>query len=445
MNIQCISPLYIDPGTGSMLFSVLLGLSATLYFVGKAALIKLKFLTGGKKNNIQVSSPNASIVLFCEGAQYINVFLPVLEACEKQKLPVMYYTGAEHDPALQTPYTYVKSEYIGQGNTAIARLNFLQADICLMTTPGLDVYQLKRSKGVKHYAHILHAPSDATMYRLFGLDYFDSVLLSGDYQKKDIRLLEADRNLKEKELVTVGCPYLDVLQQKFEALKNKEAVEREPQNAKQHTLQSEAPNCTVLVSPSWGKSALLSRYGEKLLDPLIKTGFHIVVRPHPQSKKSEPALLEALEKRYKETKNLEWNYESDNINALSRADIMISDFSGIIFDYVFLTGKTFLYVNEDIDIRPYDAGDLAEMEPPVEAWQFSVLPSIGKKLSETDFENIGAVISGCIKNADYQTGQQKAKETAWMYCGQSGERIAEFLVNKQRELNNGTKPSSERN
>ena len=63
MNIQCISPLYIDPGTGSMLFSVLLGLSATLYFVGKAAFIKLKFFIGGKKNNIQVSSPNASIVI----------------------------------------------------------------------------------------------------------------------------------------------------------------------------------------------------------------------------------------------------------------------------------------------------------------------------------------------------------------------------------------------
>ena len=419
-------PLYIDPGTGSMLFSVLLGALTALYFVGRALIIKLKFIMTGKKASFQ--KQNAGIVLFCEGPQYINVFLPVLEAFEKRKINVIYYTSVEDDPSFKAPYTYVKSEYIGQGNTAIARLNFLQADICLMTTPGLDVYQLKRSKGVKHYAHILHAPSDATMYRLFGLDYFDSVLLSGDYQKKDIRLLEADRNLKEKELVTVGCPYLDVLEKKLAAFQERD---KSAQPAKEFT---------VLVSPSWGKSALLSCYGEKLLDPLIKTGFHIVVRPHPQSKKSEPALLEALEKRYKETENLEWNYESDNINALSRADIMISDFSGIIFDYVFLTGKTFLYVNEDIDIRPYDAGDLAEMEPPVEAWQFSVLPSIGKKLSETDFENIGAVISDCVKNTDYKTGQQKAKETAWMYRGHSGEHIAEFLVNKQRELNSGTKP-----
>lgn len=432
MNV--LLPLYIDPGTGSMLFSVLLGLSATLYFVGKTAFIKLKFLIGGKKNTVQATSVNAGIVLFCEGAQYINVFLPILQACENRKIPITYYTGAEQDPALHASYKYIKSEYIGQGNTAIARLNFLQADICLMTTPGLDVYQLKRSKGVKHYSHILHAPSDATMYRMFGLDYFDSVLLTGDYQKKDIRVLEHLRHIPEKELVTVGCPYLDVLQQKIEALKQHKAVAHETKN--------KAQNLTVLVSPSWGKSALLSRYGEKLLNPLVKTGFRIIVRPHPQSKKSEAVLLEGLEKRYKDAANIEWNYESDNINALSRADIMISDFSGIIFDYAFLREKPFLYINEDIDIRPYDAGDLAETEPPIEAWQFSVLPTIGKKLSEADFADIGTVISDCINNADYKAGQKKAKETAWMYRGQSGERIADFLIQKQHKIREQTEEYS---
>lgn len=417
-------PLYIDPGTGSMLFSVLLGALTAFYFVGRALIIKLKFIMTGKQSTVQ--KQNAGIVLFCEGAQYINVFLPVLEAFEKRKVNVNYYTSVQDDPSFNAGYTYIKSEYIGQGHTAIARLNFLQADICLMTTPGLDVYQLKRSKGVKHYSHILHAPSDATMYRLFGLDYFDSVLLSGDYQKKDIRLLEADRNIKEKELITVGCPYLDVLEKKLAAFQKQD---KSTQNTK---------NFTVLVSPSWGKSALLSRYGEKLLDPLVKTGFRIIVRPHPQSKKSESALLERLEKVYENAANLEWNYEIDNINALSCADIMISDFSGIIFDYAFLREKPFLYVNEDIDIRPYDAGDLAEMNPSVTVWQFSVLPSIGKKLTEADFSDIGNILSECAKNTEYKTEQQKAKQTAWMYPGESGERVADFLMQKQLELHNQT-------
>jgi predicted lysophospholipase L1 biosynthesis ABC-type transport system permease subunit len=35
-------PLYIDPGTGSMLFSILIGAAATVFFVFRALLIKAK-------------------------------------------------------------------------------------------------------------------------------------------------------------------------------------------------------------------------------------------------------------------------------------------------------------------------------------------------------------------------------------------------------------------
>ena len=42
--------LYIDPGTGSMLFSILIGAAATLFFLAKALLLKLKLVFAGKKD-----------------------------------------------------------------------------------------------------------------------------------------------------------------------------------------------------------------------------------------------------------------------------------------------------------------------------------------------------------------------------------------------------------
>ena len=47
--------LYIDPGTGAMLFSVIMGVIGAAYFVLQKAFIKLKFiLTAGKvKENTQ--------------------------------------------------------------------------------------------------------------------------------------------------------------------------------------------------------------------------------------------------------------------------------------------------------------------------------------------------------------------------------------------------------
>ena len=283
--------LYIDPGTGSMLFSILIGAAATLFFLGKAAWIKVKLLFTAKKNGVSTTADSnfKKYVIYNEGMQYWNTFKPICDEFEKRQIELTYYTSAEKDPCFEADYKFVKPEFIGEGNMAFVKLNMLTAGVVLMTTPGLQVYQLKRSKHVKHYAHILHAPSDATMYRLFGIDYFDSVLLSGDYQKADIRLLEQQRGINEKELTVVGCPYLDTLKEKMQAIPAEE----------NHIF-------TVLVSPSWGASALLSKYGEKLLDPLLATGWNIIVRPHPQSKKSEKEMLDRLTEKYKDAKNLTW-------------------------------------------------------------------------------------------------------------------------------------------
>ena len=399
--------LYIDPGTGSMLFSILIGAAATLFFLAKAALIKLKVFFSGKKSGNQIDSSHKDYVIYNEGNQYWNVFKPVLEEFENRKIPLSYLTSSKTDPVFEQNYQFVKPEFIGEGNVAFAKLNMLSAGFVLMTTPGLQVYQLKRSKNVFHYSHVLHMPNDATTYRLFGLDYFDSVLLSGDYQKENIRTLEKMRGIKEKQLVTVGCSYLDVLSDKMSLVP-----------------AEENHNFTVLVSPSWGNVGVLKRYGSKLLDPLVKTGWTIIVRPHPQSKKSEADMLAALEERYKNDKNLEWDYNRDNIFSMKRADIMISDFSGIIFDYTFLCNKPVMYVNTDMDLRPYDAYDLNK-----QLWQFKVLEKMGIKLDEKDFDNIKEVIQNASDSPELAKERKIAKETAWMHEGKAGKNIADFMIN----------------
>jgi len=406
--------LYIDPGTGSALFSILIGAAATLYFLGRALIIKLKVVISGGKSSASSVLANP-FVIYNEGKQYSNVFKPVLDEFETRGINILYLTSSEDDPLLSESYSFVKAEYIGEGNKAFSRLNILNADVALMTTPGLDVYQLKRSKGVKHYAHVLHAPSDATMYRLFGIDYFDSILLTGDYQAKDIRILEQERGIKAKQLVTTGCTYLDVYASRIKNLPKEE----------NHQF-------TVLVSPSWGPSAILSRFGEKLLDPLVKTGLRVIIRPHPQSKKTEASTLEMLSEKYKNAQNLEWDFERENIYSLAKADIMISDFSGIIFDYCFLFNKPVMYVKQGFDLRLYDADDLGE-DAVEKLWQFKILKEIGIELKENDFTNIGDILKNAADSDELRLAREKAKETAWQYQGEAGKRIADFMINVRKD------------
>lgn len=405
--------LYIDPGTGSMLFSVLISLFALGYFAFRGVLIKLRLLFAGKKGSAK--GKRIPYVIYNEGKQYWNTFKPVVEEFEKRGIPLVYYTSAKDDPVFDVEWRSVKPEFIGEGNKAFARLNLMEADVCLMTTPGLDVFQLKRSKGVKHYCHVVHMINDATTYKRYGLDYYDSVLLAGQWQGDDIRYLEKLRGLPPKKLVTVGCPYLDVQQARLSDM--------EP--AGDHPF-------TVLVSPSWGASGLLSLYGEKLLDPLAATGWDIIVRPHPQSKVVEKDLIARLQAKYNKNNKIIWDFDPDNIVSISKADIMISDFSSITLDFAFLRDKPFLAAVGDFDARPYDAGKV-----PHPLWQFQVLSEIGRELSREDFPRIGDMIKNIADDPASERNRALAKEKAWQYQGQAGARIADWMVQVQQEVAEG--------
>ena len=59
--------LYIDPGTGSMLFSILIGAAATLFFLVKALWLKIKVFFSGKKSGVEMDASYKPYVIYNEG------------------------------------------------------------------------------------------------------------------------------------------------------------------------------------------------------------------------------------------------------------------------------------------------------------------------------------------------------------------------------------------
>jgi CDP-glycerol glycerophosphotransferase (TagB/SpsB family) len=396
-------PLYIDPGTGSALFSIAIGITAAVYFLARGFILKFKVLFFNKAKTKQ---PQHKYVIYAEDKRYWVFFKAVLEEFETRNVEVLYLTTSMDDPVFSANFDFIKGKYIGQGNKAFAFLNFLSADIVLATTPDLDVLQWKRSKNVKHYCHIIHAASGSMLYRLFALDYYDSILLSGENEIPEIRYLESTRRLQEKKLVVVGNPYFDICS---ERIKQISVTENHP--------------FTVLVSPSWGSSALLNIFGDKLLDPLSETGWQIIVRPHPQSVINEKQLLERLTKRYENNPNIEWDYCHENIFSLAKSDVMISDFSGIIYDYVFLFDRPVLLSLRGLDLRPLDAHCLKE-----EPSYLQSIKKLGIELDESSLCFIKDTITNLIQDVELQQKRQEVKDEMWQYRGESGKRIADYMT-----------------
>ena len=202
---------YIDPGTGSMLFTILIGVFGAAIYSIKLFFVKFKSLIGGKK--VEDSNKKIPIVIYSDDKRYWSIFKPICDELDKLDIEVLYLTASKDDGAFNNEYKNIKVECIGKGNSSWFRLNYLNATIVFSTTPGLGVYQWKRSKNVDYYVHIPHASSDMR-YRMFGIDYYDAILLPGEYQIDEIRELENLRNLHHKELIAVGIPYMDEMIQK---------------------------------------------------------------------------------------------------------------------------------------------------------------------------------------------------------------------------------------
>jgi hypothetical protein len=371
--------------------------------------IKLRFrLSGGKA---KVEDTKLPFVIFSDNKRYWSIFEPVIRALSQEGKSVYYITGSEDDPALKSDIPALTAEYI-PGNKLYAKLNFIRANILLSTTPGLDVYQWKRSKDVDQYVHIPHAASEICLYRMFGIDYYDAILLSGEYQARDVRALEKIRELPEKELVQIGIPYMDEMARRLER-------------------EGEAPEHprTVLLAPSWGQSAIFSVYGGKIIEKLLKTGYHVIIRPHPQSFTSEKEMMDRLMKEYPESENLEWNRDADNFDVLRRSDILISDFSGVIFDFTLIYDKPVIYTDPKFDLGLYDAWWL---DTPL--WTESALPRLGAQLTEDKMEHLKELVDTCLEDPKYEEGRRSVKAETWANFGSGAEKAASYLIRKQKEL-----------
>ncbi|MCR5421040.1 MAG: CDP-glycerol glycerophosphotransferase family protein [Lachnospiraceae bacterium] len=407
--------LYIDPATGAMLFTALIRIVSTVVFAFQKFLLKLKFFVLNGHIDKALEEDKSDLVIFSDHKRYWNVFKPICDELEKRKISCKFWTASEDDPALEEEYEYVSCSFIGAGNKAYAVLNMMRAYICLATTPGLDVYQWKRSKHTDYYIHTFHSPS-VPLYRMFGLDFYDAVLLNGSFQEDMLRKLEKLRNLPAKEMPIVGSTYLDAMEERYASME----VEK---------INKTTDNITVLLAPSWGKSAILTKYGRRFLEALKATGYNIIVRPHPQSLTAEKKLLEELKKEFPNSERWEWNFDNDNYYVLARADIMISDFSGIILDNAFIFDGAVIYTDTNFDPSPYDIWWLNEP-----LWIETVLPQIGKQLIEEDIENLKNVISETINSETYKKGREEIKNIAWEYKGKAAELTVDYIVNKLAEV-----------
>ena len=414
---------YLDPGTGSLLLSSLIALLTSVVFYMRGVLYKFSINIRENKRSTDNNPPpyesgSYGLVIYSEGKHYYNVFKPIIDYFDSINYPYVYLTSSKDDLAFfreKTPSSYF--EYIGESNRAYLRLNSIKADIVLMTTPQLDVLQIKRSKYVKHYCHIIHSLPHVDIYEVFALDYFDSVFTNSPIHTDFIHKVESIRGLKTKQVVITGCTYLDVLQDKLNNLDSNDA-----NISKENYRYFYDDKKVVLLSPSWGRESLLHKYGIDVITPFIKSDFNLIIRPHPQTIISNISLINFLKSKTEMFENIKWDTNTNNIYAMKEASIMVGDFSGVIFDFICLFDKPVVTMKLAFNKVGYDIEDTNE-----DIWVEKALRDISVVVDNVD--NLKDVVSNALtSDISLQPNRLKMKELLWNFRGVSGEKSANELL-----------------
>ena len=152
----------------------------------------------------------------------------------------------------------------------------------VLTMLDLGNFQLKRSLHPVHYVYVFHSMGSTHMVdHENSYDHYDSLLCVGPHHVEEIRRRE------QLEGPAAQAPVPPRLCAARAAGRDRGPRRRGSCRAR-----------TVLLAPTWGEQSTLHVCGEPLIAALLGAGMRVILRPHYQTTRLAPRLVESLVARF---------------------------------------------------------------------------------------------------------------------------------------------------
>ena len=250
------------------------------------------------------------------------------------------------------------------------------------------------------------------------VDHYDTVFCVGKEQIREIRETERVNQLPEKKLVEWGYSLLDQMREDYSKSNYKKK--------NQHT---------VLIAPSWQKDNIVDNCLDMLLDNLQSTGYRIIVRPHPQHVRHQPEKMEMLKSKYASNPNIEIQTDFSSNSTVYEADMMITDWSGIAYEYAYTTYKPVVFVDTPMKIMNPQYKKIG-IEP-INIW---IRNEIGTILPMDQINQAAQIVQYTMEHSDtYHDKIEKFVEAYVYNLGCSAKVGAKYIISSLLEKSNNRK------
>lgn len=360
---------------------------------------------------------NKHLVFYSEGSGFYKYYQGIIEYLLKNtNLVIHYITSDPRDAVFEMAKTEanIRPYYIGE-KRLITLMMKMDADVVVMTMPDLENYHIKRSYLRKdiEYIYIPHGMDSLNLtMRTGSMDHFDTVFCTGKHQKEEIEKTELAYGLPKKKLIEWGYTLLDKMREEYV---NTPGQKREKQ--------------TVLIAPSWQKDNIVDSCLDELLENLSGKGYYVIVRPHPQHVKHQPERMEQLKERFAHNSDILIQTDFSSNSTVFEADMMITDWSGIAYEYAYTTYKPVLFV--DTPMKVMNPEYLRIDVEPINIW---MREQIGAVLGVNEMNRVADTVSYLLSHAeDYQEKIKVFVEEYVYNLGRSAEVGAKYIIAEIQE------------
>lgn len=354
---------------------------------------------------------NKHLVFYSESNGFYKYYKGFMEyILNHTNLTIHYITSDPEDQIFELEKTQpkIRAYYIGE-NKLITLMMKMDADVVVMTMPDLENYHIKRSYVRKdiEYINVSHGMgSNNLTFRKGALDHFDTVFCAGIHQKIEIEQQEAVYHLPAKTCVEVGYPLIDEMRENYAATQQKVNLRKK-----------------ILIAPSWQKENIIDSCLEPLMDSLKTTGCEIIVRPHPQEVRLKREYMNSLKARYA-ADGIEIQTDFTSNNPVMEADLLVTDWSDISWEYAFTTLRPVLYINTSMKVMNPEWQKIAY--PPLNIF---LRDQLGISLDMDQLDKAGEMAQHLLDHTDAY--REKINELAHEYIynlGSSAEAGGRYMI-----------------
>lgn len=327
----------------------------------------------------KTSESDSKIVFYAENKNsYAYLEGLVEELIREYKQTLCYVTSDSCDHILYGNKPEVKAFFVDKLLPLFMIL--VNCKVLMMTLTDLEQFHIKRSINPVRYVYVFHSlVSISMMYRQGSFDHYDSILCAGPHHFKEIRKYEKHYGTPTKTLVKAGYYRLERIYLAYQKhLKEKGRTDKK----------------IVLIAPSWGDGNVLESCGLDLVAVLLKAGFKVIVRPHPETVKHSPDLLSNLCSKFGSCEGFTFEDSVVTDDSIIHADVLISDLSGVALEYAFGTERPVLF----LDVPP-KVKNPGYMDFGIIPLELDLREKIGVVVSPDRLDDIPQVISKMFEDA----------------------------------------------